>query len=355
MTDARIHELSTTATSLNSGDYFVIDNSGFTAAKKFDATDVASFSGGGEYTAQVKVNQDWDSGDLDTVALRLRGSGNDNTQAWPLLEVYADADGTGAGYDGEAHIFMRAGVTSNERRYINFREYDNTSDNWIFGVNASDAMIFYDSNDTVHRIWMDDDATGSGDTWIAPAGSGRIRLNYHQTDTVGTGSTYFYVGGAPANNNMILSVGVATPGNADTATTVIVNAGKTAAQNGYFYFQDQSSSKWYLGKHSSNAFALYDVANTQYALWATATSRVGLFTVSPAATLHVDQTSATGAIPVLYLDQADVSEEFIEFNTTIGTGNAIEAVGAKTLTTTHFVKVTITGVGIRYIPVGTIA
>ena len=70
---------------------------------------------------------------------------------------------------------------------------------------------------------------------------------------------------------------------------------------------------------------------------------------------HVDQFSTTGAIPVLYLDQADVSEEMIEFNTTIGTGNAIEAIGAKTLTTTHFIKVTLPGGLIRYIPAGTIA
>jgi hypothetical protein len=33
----------------------------------------------------------------------------------------------------------------------------------------------------------------------------------------------------------------------------------------------------------------------------------------------VDQSSATGAKPVIYLDQADVSEEMIQFETTIGT------------------------------------
>ncbi len=73
------------------------------------------------------------------------------------------------------------------------------------------------------------------------------------------------------------------------------------------------------------------------------------------AALTVDQDASGGAIPVLTLDQADVSEEMIEFITTIGTGNAIEAIGAKTLTTTHFVKVTIPGGLTRYIPVGTIA
>lgn len=82
---------------------------------------------------------------------------------------------------------------------------------------------------------------------------------------------------------------------------------------------------------------------------------VGPSGTAPSATLHVDQDSPTGAEPVLLLDQADVSEEMIEFVTTIGVGNAIEAVGAKTLTTTHFVKVTLPGGLTRYFPVGTIA
>ena len=72
-------------------------------------------------------------------------------------------------------------------------------------------------------------------------------------------------------------------------------------------------------------------------------------------TLHVDQASTTAAIPVLTLDQADISEEMIEFVSTIGTGNAIEAAVAKTLTTTHFIKVTLPGSLTRYIPAGTIA
>lgn len=83
--------------------------------------------------------------------------------------------------------------------------------------------------------------------------------------------------------------------------------------------------------------------------------RVGIGTTSQAAILDVEQDGTTDAIPVLRLKQDDVSEEFIEFDTTIGTGNAIEAVGAKTLTTTHFLKVTIPGGLTRYIPMGTIA
>ena len=82
---------------------------------------------------------------------------------------------------------------------------------------------------------------------------------------------------------------------------------------------------------------------------------VGIALGGHLAKLHVDQFSTSAAIPVLLLDQADVSEEMIEFVTTIGVGNAIEAIGAKSLTTTHFVKISIPGGLTRYIPVGTIA
>jgi hypothetical protein len=85
------------------------------------------------------------------------------------------------------------------------------------------------------------------------------------------------------------------------------------------------------------------------------TARLGGASASASGKWHVDQQSTTAAIPVLYLDQADISEEMIEFASTIGVGNAIEAVGAKTLTTTHFIKVTLPGGLTRYIPVGTIA
>ena len=56
-----------------------------------------------------------------------------------------------------------------------------------------------------------------------------------------------------------------------------------------------------------------------------------------------------------FIEKGDDDETMIEFAGAIGTGNVIEAVGAKTLTVTHFIKVEITGVGIRYMPVGTIA
>ena len=83
--------------------------------------------------------------------------------------------------------------------------------------------------------------------------------------------------------------------------------------------------------------------------------RVSIGSVAPLGKLHIRQLSATAAIPVLYMDQTDESEPFVHFQTTVGVGNSLEAVGVKTLTTTHFIKIAIPGSAIRYIPCGTIS
>ena len=71
--------------------------------------------------------------------------------------------------------------------------------------------------------------------------------------------------------------------------------------------------------------------------------------------LSLDQSSLTSAIPCLELDQADLDHPFTKYECTIGTGNAIEAVGGKSLTTTHFVLIELTGGLLRYFEAGTIA
>lgn len=82
--------------------------------------------------------------------------------------------------------------------------------------------------------------------------------------------------------------------------------------------------------------------------------RIGFGTLTPTAFIHADQKSTTAAIPVLKLDQADVSEEFIDFIAVEGVGNSVEDVGAKALTTTKFLRVSVNGVN-YYLQAGTIA
>lgn len=51
---------------------------------------------------------------------------------------------------------------------------------------------------------------------------------------------------------------------------------------------------------------------------------VGMGDIAPSAQVHIDQASTTEAIPVIALDQADLSEEFVNFISTIGAGNPID-------------------------------
>jgi hypothetical protein len=83
--------------------------------------------------------------------------------------------------------------------------------------------------------------------------------------------------------------------------------------------------------------------------------KVGINTLNPEGQLHVY--GETTEAPALFLEQDDGFgfNHVIGFKTnSIGVGDPIEPVGGKTLTTTHFIKCSIDGIGTVYIPVGTI-
>src|SRR3990167_9691346 len=108
-------------------------------------------------------------------------------------------------------------------------------------------------------------------------------------------------------------------------------------------------------RHASAPIRFFSGGHTNERARITETGLVGIGQTVPTGQCHIKQPSLTGAIPVLTLEQLDVSEQFFDFITTIGVGNAIEAAGAKVLSTTHFIKITIPGGLTRFIPCGTIA
>jgi hypothetical protein len=130
------------------------------------------------------------------------------------------------------------------------------------------------------------------------------------------------------------------------------NALVGVADDGYAAVADWADTLFF---NSNNGLGIRWAINSVTQMAMDANGDVGIGVTSPNAQLHVDQPSATGAQPVLLLDQGDVSEEMIEFACTIGVGNALEAVGGKTLTVTHFIKISLPGALTRYLPCGTIA
>jgi len=77
----------------------------------------------------------------------------------------------------------------------------------------------------------------------------------------------------------------------------------------------------YIGSVSSDNLALMTGNSARVVLDTSGDMLIGAGSAS--GQLHVDQSSTSGAQPVLYLDQADVSEEFIRFQATAGDSNAV--------------------------------
>lgn len=150
------------------------------------------------------------------------------------------------------------------------------------------------------------------------------------TDNVGVHSVSISGAGALASGRMLYVTNTGTPAAATDAVAELTFTG-TATNNPIVLSVNNGTA---------NALPLLVTSNV-----ASATREVAKFV----------QDSTTGANEVLHLQQDDIDQAFIHLTTTVGTGNAIEAIASKSLTTTHFVMVNIEGVGARYFPVGTIA
>lgn len=194
------------------------------------------------------------------------------------------------------------------------------------------------------------------DRWIIEqanaAGTGFkniIKLNSSDRVSVGDSTTGIYIAGDSEFRKLLW---VGTTGNPDEMSTRLA-----FSLAGYSTYQQWIRSMSSAGTVANNviAFEMSDAtANGHNEVFRVqGDKRVGINDSSPDATLDI-VTADAAAVPVLLLEQLDVSEEMIEFVSTAGAGNAIEAVGGKSLTTTHWIKVTING-DVRYLPAGTIS
>ena len=138
------------------------------------------------------------------------------------------------------------------------------------------------------------------------------------------------------------------------ATLVEFYRGNNTNRVGFFGMESSSNDVMKLATDYAAGEIAFSTGSSSEAMRIDSTGNVGVGIAVPAAKLHIDQATADAAVPVLYLDQADVSEEIIEIVSAAGIGNAVELVNSKSLTVTEFIKVTING-NTRYIPAGTIA
>jgi len=131
----------------------------------------------------------------------------------------------------------------------------------------------------------------------------------------------FFISGAPQGTNQALTqyfkIAIAGP----SAGTVIVNdSGLSTAD-----------------------FTIEGDTDTSLFFTDASVDRVGIGASSLSGKLHVDQASTTAAIPVLTVDQADVSEEFIRFIGSSANGvltqSIVEAVDVTTATIAGYLKI----------------
>jgi len=198
----------------------------------------------------------------------------------------------------------------------------------------------YVVNNALYHIW----AVGGSDVMILDSsgavGIGEVSpsalLHITATDSFGT---------SHASANLIIE---------DTGTSYMQFMSGTTDTQGILFGDtgdDDIGAIYY--NHANNDMSF--TAGTIEHMRLDGNGHVAIGLASSAGKLLVKQEDASGAIPVLYLEQSDLSEEMIQFAGTIGTGNSLEAVAAKSLTVTHFIKVKLPGGIIRYIEVGTIA
>jgi len=269
--------------------------------------------------------------------------------------------------DKQMLVYLQSGASAEQRSYFAWRNYSSVI-KWMMGKDIYDAFILYDSAGAAHRMYL----TANGATDIDAAGTGAVVINGHGDAGSGTGGLIVKSGGETPAVIGSLATGLMTfNGNALFQATAdddayvncqpYSNAGITG-----FIMSSSGGTLWSgmttnagtgevkVGGFSA-AYFLSVYSGSAEVIRLTTTGLVGIGKTVPAAKLHIDQAASDGAIPVLLLDQGDDDQPMIELTGTVGAGNVIEAVGIKTLTTTHFLKCTISGVGTVYLPLGTIA
>jgi hypothetical protein len=272
----------------------------------------------------------------DTEYMRLDTSGNYGLNTAPLARTYGSV-GT--------HNYSMASTTGNRCTQV----LDSTDQRLTLGAywEAGVAQYSYiqSSNDaeTSFGSLLLNPAGGNVGIGIEPSAGKALHIYRNLI-----GETNFLIEGAAANAFSVTQLQLKNDTSNLFAITMYSSIYTTVGDRNAVNIVN-SAGELRLGGSGGNAIKIETNNNVAVS---------GLLVVggsSASGQITANQTSTTAAIPPLYLNQADISEEMIEFNTTIGTGNAIEAVGSKTLTVTHFIKVNIGTVGFRYLPVGTIA
>ena len=266
------------------------------------------------------------------------------------------------------------GVASNEIVFnnvqadVNIRFESDTDQNFLFLDAGLNTMAIGGTADSVKKLTISQSSASTGNPTT-------LVVNATQTAAAATtlkGATFnifmTHTSGSLSGGN-VTEYNINASGNGGTSSTVeglnfgaTVGTGHTVSTMNYIHLYAPtvngtlSTFRAILTEAGNIIFneqgGDYDVriegdTDTELMHIDASVDNFGIGIGSPTAKLHVDQSSTTGAKPVLTLDQADLSEEFIRFVATVGAGNPIDTAAAGTYY--GKIRVYIDGVGAKFI------
>ena len=231
----------------------------------------------------------------------------------------------------DALMLSGSSLSNNARKFSGIigKHYTNTEE--------PSGIIWYDSNVSSSEVNF------GGGTSILNAPTDIVFWAAANTTTT-TGTEYLHIYGNGAK--VILpngNVGIGT--SAPNAKLEVSGNIYTTNNTNFLLFGTNSGTNPYLQGGADNS--LYIGNNNTPKIFVSGSGNVGINDTAASAQLHVDQTSTTAAKPTLRLQQADLSEEFIRFDATVGTGNPINT----TALGTYYgrVRVYVEGVGEKWL------
>ncbi len=195
------------------------------------------------------------------------------------------------------------------------------SGNVGISVTAPTAKLHIEDNGTGIKVTR---GTGSA-SWVTLANSHTLFGTFVATDL------RLYSNSLPRitiNPDGEVGIGTTTPAfdldikNATTNAQINLNSSGTGVP--IFYFRQNSVNQWHMGfDNTSKRFSITRTGVEEMFIIHTSGS-VSIGTTLPSAKLSIDQSSSTFAESVLRLNQADDSEEFIDFRSGVGAGFPVQ-------------------------------
>ncbi len=200
-------------------------------------------------------------------------------------------------------------------------------------INHEKLWIYWDTADLVYKIESEAQGTATLRPLVLQVEGNDDQL-YLETD----GKIYINKGasgataGAGADDLIVeqdenAGISILCP-DADWATILM---GTPTDPNAGRLRWDYTNNQLTLGTGKSSGHIRFMVNNYDVeGMRILSSGNVGINIAVSTAKLHIDQSSLTGAKPVLQLDQADLSEELIRFDAAVATGNPIDLGSAGT-------------------------